>query len=499
MSGTGRFLGRFLGWGQGSGQSRDQGHGQGPGQRRGRGRTPLVTALMLASLCVGAGAQSAGAQSAGARSPGAQSQGGKGAEFAAGDFTIVAADGATTRWAVDRTHGHAAVGSDALEALGWRPLGARGEAIEYQLDGATLELRPGLPLVRWNDEWVQLVAPPYADGGRLFVPVQLLSDVLPDRLPERVAALNALQLAMRRSSTERPAEGPAEQELPDTKARAAAPVVSSTGVGEAAGSGAVTDPIRAAGTGPRRPSAAVRRPGPQVTPVVVLDPGHGGRDPGSIGPEGTREKDVALALARRIRDELERTSDFEVHLTRDSDDLVPIWERGVIATRLKGDRPGIFISIHTNAVGNRGVRGVETYFLAEARTEHERRVAALENEAASFDRITSEIPEASGDLGFMLSELSNLDHIHWSSDLAAEVQREIARVHPGPNRGVKQGPLAVITNALMPSVLVEAGFISNPGEERVLGDPSFQQETARAIARAVTAFFERYPPGQKAR
>jgi N-acetylmuramoyl-L-alanine amidase len=122
-------------------------------------------------------------------------------------------------------------------------------------------------------------------------------------------------------------------------------------------------------------------------------------------------------------------------------------------------------------------------------------VAALENASLAIE------PGDGGgrsDLGFILSELRNHDYMHWSAELAELVQRDLAAVHPGPNRGVKQGPFAVITNALMPAVLIETGFISNPTEERLLGDESFHGDAARAIAGAVTTFFESYPPGRAA-
>jgi N-acetylmuramoyl-L-alanine amidase len=231
--------------------------------------------------------------------------------------------------------------------------------------------------------------------------------------------------------------------------------------------------------------------------VVILDPGHGGEDPGSVGSGGLREKEVALEMALKIRDELSVYPDLEVVLTRDRDVFIPLWERGPMATRIKGDRPGIFVSIHANAVDDRRVRGVETYFLAEARTEHERRVAELENAAVRFDP-GGEAPAApSEDLDFIISELRNLDYIHWSAELADGVQDELARVHPGPDRGVKQGPFAVITNALMPGILLEVGFISHPQEEQALSDPTFQRESARAVARAIHDFFSRYPPGRE--
>ena len=100
------------------------------------------------------------------------------------------------------------------------------------------------------------------------------------------------------------------------------------------------------------------------------------------------------------------------------------------------------------------------------------------------------------DLHFILRELRNLDHQHWSALLAELVQNELKVVHPGPNRGVKQGPFAVITNALMPAVLVEVGFVTNREEERLLSRSDFQVDIAKALTNAISDFFGRYPPGQ---
>lgn len=235
-------------------------------------------------------------------------------------------------------------------------------------------------------------------------------------------------------------------------------------------------------------------PEPDPVRVVVIDPGHGGFDPGSLGPTGLREKDVSLAVALALARVLDTVPDLEVHLTRDRDVSIPIWERGEMATRLRGERPGILISIHANALDDPDPRGLETYFLSEARTEHERRVAALENAPTALAGDGGAARPDDDGLAFILNELRNLDHIHWSADLAATVHESVAGVHPGRDRGVRQAPLAVITNALMPSILIELGFISNPVEEGVLADEAFQSDAAGAIARAVVAFFERYPP-----
>jgi N-acetylmuramoyl-L-alanine amidase len=121
-------------------------------------------------------------------------------------------------------------------------------------------------------------------------------------------------------------------------------------------------------------------------------------------------------------------------------------------------------------------------------------VAAIENAPLSLSGQGLD-PANEPDLDFILRELRNLDHAHWSSLLAELTQEELNDFHPGPDRGVKQGVLAVLTNALMPSVLVETGYLSNEQEGRLLAERDFQLNTARAISRAVERFFERYPPG----
>ncbi|MBT8337509.1 MAG: N-acetylmuramoyl-L-alanine amidase, partial [Gemmatimonadetes bacterium] len=148
---------------------------------------------------------------------------------------------------------------------------------------------------------------------------------------------------------------------------------------------------------------------PDPVRVVVIDPGHGGFDPGSPGADGVLEKDVALAVGLAVARALEGVPDLEVHLTRDRDVGIPVWDRGDMATRLKGERPGILLSIHANALDDPNTRGVETYFLSEARTEHERRVAALENAPAAGGGDGGATTTDDPALAFILNELRNLD------------------------------------------------------------------------------------------
>jgi N-acetylmuramoyl-L-alanine amidase len=231
--------------------------------------------------------------------------------------------------------------------------------------------------------------------------------------------------------------------------------------------------------------------------VVVIDPGHGGSDPGTTGDGGRREKDIALAIGRLLERELRGEEGLEVYMTRDRDVLVPLWDRGPQATQLKGDRAGVFISIHVNSSATSpAIRGFETYFLSDARTDDERRVVAMENAPLQLEAELDGSDVEDVDLSFIMRELRNLDHQHWSSLLAEGIQSELEDVHPGPNRGAKQGPFAVLTNALMPAVLVEVGFISNREEERVLSRGEFQRGVAEALAEGIRDFFRRYPPGQ---
>ena len=372
-------------------------------------------------------------------------------------------DGGASRVPVIFERGYAVIPVSLLGDLGW--------AVEEEVGGTTLSipggieiaLRLGTPFFRWNGTDLQLVEAPYRDGGRTLVPLQLLTDFLPRRLPDLYEFRGG-----------------------DFVLRAGDP--------EAVGAGAAPD--AAADSVAALPPPELAGPSPYEGPrVVIIDAGHGGADPGALGPAGIREKDIALGIALGLAEILESDPELEVHLTRDGDEFVDLWERGEVATEIKGERPGLFVSIHANSFPDRRrARGFETYFLSEARTEHERRVSAIENAPLSFQGQSLD-PDAEPDLGFILRELRNLDHQHWSSLLAEMVQEELNGFHPGPNRGVKQGVLAVLTNAIMPSILVETGYLSNEDEARLLGQASFQREAAEALARAIDRFFDRYPPG----
>jgi N-acetylmuramoyl-L-alanine amidase len=361
--------------------------------------------------------------------------------------------------------GYPSLPAVSLLPLGWQAEDRGAEVLLRHRTGIQLAFVPGSPFLAWDGDLFQMTEAAYRFDGQLHVPLQLVVDLFPGLLP-RAYEWDRERRILR--VAERPS-GP----FPD-------PPTSS--------------PVAENSSPPAPASPAPRTRAPRV---VVIDPGHGGDDPGAIGPGGTREKDVALAVGLALARLLGEDPEVEVRLTRDRDLLVPIWERGERATEWKGDRPGVFVSIHANALpGRPGVRGFETYFLSEARTEHERRVAAAEN-APLYQGREEDRPPPSQDplLAGILRDLRTFDHQHWSALFAELVQRELGTFHPGPDRGVKQGPFAVITNALMPSVLVEVGFITNREEERLLARPEFHRDTAEALARAIRDFFQRYPAG----
>ncbi len=233
-----------------------------------------------------------------------------------------------------------------------------------------------------------------------------------------------------------------------------------------------------------------RRVGRSSAPasIVILDAGHGGRDSGMRGPSGVLEKDITLMLVQGLQDELEQRG-YEVHLTRDTDTLIALADRPRRANEWKRGRPrAIFMSIHTNS-GASQATGFETYFLSDARTADERRVAELENAAADLeDRSTKSAPA----VDWILESLRNDYYVRASNDLAELVQRRLGKVHPGPDRGVKQAGFRVLVGAIMPAVLVETAYMSNPKEERLMADDDFRQRMVKALADAIGDFFQRH-------
>ena len=401
------------------------------------------------------------------------------------ELQIESVDGSVQFVGLDVGYGFATVPMTLLEGLGWSTTEVGDLLVLVGPEEIEIRLGHRTPFFRWNDQILQFVDTPYRIEGETYIPLQLLTDFFPKRLPT-LYAFNEVNFTLQ-------AADPSE-----LRGDALAEVKPGDGVSS---SDTLSSPDPSSNSNPdlttREQSSSEPIPDPlkEERRVVVIDPGHGGGDPGALGPQGLREKDVALAVAKIMADLLSREKGVDVYLTRSEDSFVPLWERGELATQWKGENPGVFISVHANSVPERrSVRGFETYSLNVARTEHERRVVAIENAPLQVQGQNID-PDSDPEFAFLLRDLSNSGHQPWSVELSKIVQEEIGRFHPGPDRGVKQGPFAVLTNALMPSVLVEVGFLSNEDEGPLLGQDQFQDETARAVARAVMNFFDRYPPG----
>lgn len=245
---------------------------------------------------------------------------------------------------------------------------------------------------------------------------------------------------------------------------------------------------------PVRPATRSPRTGARQR-IVVVDAGHGGPDNGMSGPIGSPrkvfEKDITLAVARQLRIALERRG-ITVVMTRHTDTLIALGDRGRMANEAKAD---LFLSVHVNAANPHwkepgGARGFETYFLAEAKTEDERRVAAMENEAIRFE---TSVDASRGDpLGFIIRDMAQNEHLRESARLADLMQSGMAAMHPGPNRGVKQAGFRVLVTAFMPAVLVEIGFGTNRAESEYLTTPETQRALAETLADAAVAYLEQY-------
>lgn len=217
---------------------------------------------------------------------------------------------------------------------------------------------------------------------------------------------------------------------------------------------------------------------------IVLDPGHGGKDPGAVGPKGLREKDVVLALARRIKPQLEARG-YEVLMTRDQDVFVELADRARFANENRAD---LFVSIHTNASKNRSVRGVETYFLGVAKDRQSSETAMLENAVSEVNALS--------DLEQILHSLMNQNNMWHSSILAETVQDSLhgelnGRFGTIKNLGVKQAPFFVLSKTSMPAVLIETAFISNSSAEKLLERSDFRDTLSDSITKGIINYTKR--------
>jgi len=216
--------------------------------------------------------------------------------------------------------------------------------------------------------------------------------------------------------------------------------------------------------------------------TIVIDAGHGGKDPGAIGYSGTKEKDITLDVAKRLEKKLSKNMNVKIIMTRNEDVFLRLSERTKIANESNGN---LFISIHTNAAEDRRASGFETFLIGPNKNEAAVRVAARENAVLELEGTTGK-KLTNEDL--IKATIAQSAFASKSEQFASMVQKEIKKRVQSPDRGVKQAGFYVLMGASMPNVLVELGFISNPSEEKKLRSPQYRDQLATAIYRAVEQY-----------
>jgi N-acetylmuramoyl-L-alanine amidase len=245
---------------------------------------------------------------------------------------------------------------------------------------------------------------------------------------------------------------------------------------------------------PARKRATLPPPRPLAPPAakrirIVIDAGHGGKDPGARGYNGAQEKDGALDISRRLAAKLEDRLDFDVLMTRQSDKFVSLEHRKDMANRANAD---LFVSVHLNASKNSGLNGIETYYLKDSNDRATKRLATMENGAEAF---ISEDVSRDADLPQILSSMIQSGKEPASIRAAEHIQDSLIghlkpRYSSVSNLGVKQGPFLVLDGTFMPSVLVEAGFISHSLEGKRLSSSTYRDAIAEGLYRGIKRYFE---------
>ncbi|MDO9284027.1 MAG: N-acetylmuramoyl-L-alanine amidase [Aquabacterium sp.] len=226
--------------------------------------------------------------------------------------------------------------------------------------------------------------------------------------------------------------------------------------------------------------------------VVAIDPGHGGEDPGAIGPTGLREKDVVLAVALKLRERINSVPGMRAMLTRDGDYFVPLNDRVRKARRVQAD---LFVSIHADAFITPAARGASVFALSEtgATSTAARWMANKENAADVVGGVNTAVVKDAQVLRAML-EMSTAAQIKDSLKIGREVLERIGKVGALHKRGVEQAGFAVLKAPDIPSILVETAFISNPDEEAKLRDGDYQDRLVEALHTGIRRYFARNPP-----
>ena len=264
--------------------------------------------------------------------------------------------------------------------------------------------------------------------------------------------------------------------------------------------GVASAPVQAAPEPAPPPAAATPLPPPsraRALPagtrvlVVAIDAGHGGQDPGAIGPTGKREKDVNLAMAREMARQINATPGLKAFLVRDADVFIPLPMRAQIARKAKAD---IFVSLHADAAENRNASGSSVYVLSTkgASSQRARWLADKENAADLVGGVR--LQQTENVLAGVLLDLAQSGHMRASEDAANHVLGGLKRVGNNHKPNIERANFAVLRTSDMPAMLVETAFISNAEEEKRLIDPAYQRKVAGAVVDGIKTFFTRQPP-----
>lgn len=235
----------------------------------------------------------------------------------------------------------------------------------------------------------------------------------------------------------------------------------------------------------------------EMLKTVVIDPGHGGKDPGAIGVSGIKEKNVVLSIALKLKEILKKNDGITVYLTREKDVFIPLQDRTKFANQKKAD---LFISIHADAISGNAqrkdaTRGYKVYFLSQAKNEEDKLVAMRENAVIELE----DLPQNYSSLQNVLIDLAGNEYLKESQDLCilldqkfdTGLKKKVSKLH----LGVGQANFWVLNGAFMPSVLIEVGFLSNKEEEKLLADKDFQKNIASSVYDAIMKFKKGYDGG----
>ncbi len=346
----------------------------------------------------------------------------------------------------------------------WHPVGKR---VELSLHNQTIRFSYRTPEAWINGQRVRLEKAPVKNDDGFWIPVSFFASK---------AFFRATRMKM---------EWPPK---PDVK-RKTGPMLSSPVV-SGRGSIKIDSPPVAAGNDGRKTVTAgngrhtvAAAQNYRAVRRIVIDPGHGGKDPGTIGGAGTEEKAINLELAKELADLLRERYRYEVVMTRTDDTFIPLERRARLANEQNAD---LFVSIHCNASLSSKLKGFEVYFLSERASDpHADAVARLENAPLALEG--KQVPTPN-EVAVVLRSLVKTAIINDASALGMWVDRHLGKRLSEPSLGVKQAGFYVLRGAEMPAILVESGFLSNPKEERLLRKPSFRRKLVEGVAAGIAAY-----------